>query len=89
MSFARWYWGRINVGERVLILLATWAIISLITSFFVGSIALLYFMTGIIMAGVGFLFYQLTAGVRGHFAKYKREYEREQEELVRRLKGRG
>jgi len=85
MSFARWYWGKINAGERVLILFATWIVISLIMAFFIGSIALLYFMTGILMAGVGFLFYQLTAGIRGHFAKYKRQYDEEQEELVRRL----
>ena len=89
MSFVRWYWNRINSGERTLILLATWVFISLITGLFIGPVALIYFITGVALAAVGFLFYQLSYGVRMHFAKYKRQYDEEQEELVRRLKGRG
>lgn len=89
MSFARWYWNRINAGEKTLIALGSWILICVLMSFFIGSIALLYFIAGIFLAAIGFVFYQLSAGIRGHFAKYKREYEREQEELVRRLKGRG
>lgn len=86
MSFARWYWNKINEGEKLLIVFISWVSICLILGIFVGSIAFLYFVTGVAMGAVGTGLYQLAGSIRRYFARYRRQYEEEQEELVRRLK---
>jgi len=88
LRFAKWWWAKLDIHQRVLFLLISWILFMLVGMYFTTfGAALVVFFAGLGIAGLCFILYQIYKVVSNQWAKYKEHKEMEALRIVNKLRG--
>ena len=84
LRFAKWWWAKLDIHQRVLFLLISWIAGMYFTTF---GAALVIFFAGLGIAGLFYLIYRIYKVVSAQWVNYKAYKEDEAQRIVNRLRG--
>ena len=85
MGFIKWWWGRRDGPEKVLSLIGIDIIITLFTIPFLGVYSFIFLFSILILTVLISLLYYAVIAIMEQHEKFKKEKEKEADEIVRRL----
>jgi len=86
LRFAKWWWNKLDVSERVLLLFTSWTLFIPINIYFTTfGIAIATYFAGLGLAGLCYIAFVAYKGIERRWAEYKRVKEDEADRIVRRL----